>query len=201
MRALILVASAEKKSVPSTAGMQQTVATSELFKTRSEVVVPRAMSEMEQAIKERDFEAFARVTMRESNSFHATCLDTTPPIFYLNDVSRAAIRAVEMINEMMGRKVLAYTFDAGPNAVLYYLQRDEEDVKASFRGILGEKEGWNGDGGRGSEMGTLGKGNENVEMVLRNGVSRVIETSVGDGPVSVQDHLIDEKGEPTNTDV
>ena len=196
MRALILVASAEKKSVSSTAGMQQTVATSELFKTRAEVVVPRAMREMEQAIQSRNFEAFARLTMRESNSFHATCLDTTPPIFYLNDVSRAAIRAAELINEMVGRAVLAYTFDAGPNAVLYYLESDAEDVRASFRGILGEKEGWVGTGGKGSEMGTLGKGNEVVEMALRNGVSRVIETSVGDGPVSVQDHLVDEKGEP-----
>ena len=201
MRALILVASAEKKSVSSTAGMQQTVATSELFRTRAEAVVPRAMEGMEKAIQERDFEAFARITMRESNSFHATCLDTTPPIFYLNDVSRAAIRAVELINEMVGRKVLAYTFDAGPNAVLYYLERDAEDVRASFRGILGEKEGWVGEGGSGSEMGTLGKGNESVELALRNGVARVIETSIGDGPVSIQDHLVDEKGEPVTRDI
>ena len=33
--------------------------------------------------------------MMDSNSFHATCLDTFPPIFYLNDVSRAVIRVVE----------------------------------------------------------------------------------------------------------
>lgn len=100
---------------------------------------------------------------------------------------------------MVGRAVLAYTFDAGPNAVLYYLERDAEDVRASFRGILGEKEGWVGKEGKGSEMGTLGKGNEGVEMALRNGISRVIETSIGDDPVSAQDHLVDEKGEPVTT--
>jgi diphosphomevalonate decarboxylase len=26
--------------------------------------------------------------MADSNQFHATCLDTLPPIFYLNDTSR-----------------------------------------------------------------------------------------------------------------
>ena len=195
MRALILVVSAEKKGVSSTAGMQQTVATSELFQTRARVVVPRAMEAMERAVRKRDFEGFARVTMRESNSFHATCLDTTPPIFYLNDVSRAAIRAVELINGMAGRAVLAYTFDAGPNAVLYYLERDGEDVRATFREILGSKEGGPEGPREGDGPGTLGKGNEGVESVLRNGVSRVIETSIGDGPESVEDHLVDENGE------
>ena len=79
MRALILVASAEKKSVSSTAGMQTTVATSALFATRAEKVVPMAMQEMESAIKEKNFESFAEVTMKESNSFHACCSRYQPP--------------------------------------------------------------------------------------------------------------------------
>lgn len=194
MRALILVVSAEKKGVSSTTGMQTTVQTSSLFKTRAEVVVPKRMSEMEKAILDKDFPSFAQLTMRESNSFHATCLDTDPPIFYLNDVSRAAIRAVEIINEIVGRTVCAYTFDAGPNAVIYYLEGDGNDVVKIFRKILGAKEGWNGDDA-GVEHGVL-EGNEAVEDILRKGVSRVIQTSVGDGPRSVQDHLIDEHGKP-----
>ncbi|KAL8869441.1 MAG: hypothetical protein Q9198_007886, partial [Flavoplaca austrocitrina] len=115
MRALILVVSAEKKGVSSTTGMQTTVQTSPMFQTRATQVVPKAMREMETAIQEKDFEKFAKITMRESNSFHATCLDTDPPIFYLNDVSRAAIKGVEAVNEKAGRIVAAYTFDAGPN--------------------------------------------------------------------------------------
>ena len=75
MRALILVASAEKKAVTSTAGMQATVATSSLFRARVQDV-PNRMREMERCIQERDFEGFARVTMRETNSFHACCFDT-----------------------------------------------------------------------------------------------------------------------------
>ena len=34
----------------------------------------------------RDFETFGQLTMADSNQFHATCLDTYPPIFYLNDI-------------------------------------------------------------------------------------------------------------------
>ena len=199
MRALILVVSAEKKDVSSTAGMQTTVQTSQLFKTRAEVVVPDAMVAMEKAIARRDFEAFASVTMRDSNSFHATCLDTRPPIFYMNDVSRAAIRAVENLNERIERTAAAYTFDAGPNAVIYYLEDDKDIVAGAFKAALGEKEGWTGRQGAAIEAGPIAKEDEWVMATLRSGVSRVILTSVGEGPISVQDHLIDEKGIAVNS--
>ncbi|KAG7275199.1 hypothetical protein CRUP_023787 [Coryphaenoides rupestris] len=51
---------------------------------RAESVVPDRMKQMIEAVHERDFAAFAELTMRDSNQFHATCLDTYPPIFYLN---------------------------------------------------------------------------------------------------------------------
>lgn len=202
MRALILVVSAAKKGVSSTTGMQTTVQTSSLFATRAGTVVPARMREMETAIAARDFDTFARVTMRESNGFHATCLDTEPPIFYLNDVSRAAIRAVEALNNGTSRRFLAaYTFDAGPNAVIYHLASDRDAVLSGFKRVLGAKEGWEGEQGRAVQVGSEeddddgGSGAEYWD-VLKEGVSRVILTSVGEGPISVEDHLVDENGEP-----
>ncbi|KAI9872833.1 MAG: diphosphomevalonate decarboxylase [Pleopsidium flavum] len=196
MRALILVASAAKKDVSSTSGMQTTVKTSTLFPTRANDVVPKRMAEMETAIKERDFETFARITMRESNSFHATCLDTDPPIFYLNDVSRAAIRVVEGINAAAGETIAAYTFDAGPNAVIYYLAANRDMVAGTFKAVLGEKDGW--EGVLGKEV-DAGKKTTDVERrsldVLLEGVGRVIMTGVGEGPIGVQEHLVGEDGE------
>ena len=79
---------------------------------------------MEAAYLARDFGAFATLAMQDSNQFHATCLDTHPPIFYLNDVSRAIIQMVHAFNDAAGEVRLGYTFDAGPNAVLLLLRRE-----------------------------------------------------------------------------
>ncbi|KKK24614.1 hypothetical protein AOCH_006190 [Aspergillus ochraceoroseus] len=201
MRALILVVSAEKKDVPSTTGMQTTVATSELFSTRANAIVPARMTAIETAIQNRDFPTFAEITMRDSNGFHATCLDSWPPIFYMNDVSRAAVRLVHDINNLAGRTVCAYTFDAGPNAVIYYLEKDSSLVAGTFKAILGTAlEGWSGpfyepvknitDSGV-----PLDQVDSRAVDVLKSGLSRVILTAVGEGPVSVQSHLVGEKGE------
>jgi diphosphomevalonate decarboxylase len=70
--------------------------------------------------------------MRESNQFHAICLDTYPPIFYLTDVSR---RIIQMVHEFNKDGVkLAYTFDAGPNAVIYSVY---PEALGEFEGLVG----------------------------------------------------------------
>ncbi|KAF5889886.1 diphosphomevalonate decarboxylase, partial [Clarias magur] len=122
LRVLVLVVSAERKLVGSTSGMQTSVQTSKLLKLRAENVVPARMDEMIRAIHERDFETFAELTMKDSNQFHATCLDTFPPIFYLNDISRKVINLVHRYNQHYRETRVAYTFDAGPNAVIYLLR-------------------------------------------------------------------------------
>jgi diphosphomevalonate decarboxylase len=195
MKALILVVSAEKKGVSSTSGMQITVATSDLFKRRAEVVVPHHMKLMEKAIKEKDFESFATVTMKDSNSFHATCADTFPPIFYLNDVSKAAIRVVEDINKKAGKIVAAYTFDAGPNAVIYFEEENADIVAGTLKAALGELDGWQASQVKAQE--TEGVDARAVQ-VLKDGVSRVILTSVGEGPIRTEESLIQANGEPVN---
>lgn len=192
VRAIILVASAEKKDVSSTAGMQQTVASSALFAHRAEVVVPQRMAEMETAVKAKDFEAFADLSMNDSNNFHACCLDTQPPIFYMNDTSRAAVRMVEAINASHpeGKKYAAYTFDAGPNAVVYFLEKDADIVAGTFKTMLGDKTGWSGETGQKIQARKQAlEGTEVAGEALKKGISRVILTSVGDGPRKTEEHL------------
>ena len=189
MRALILVVSAEKKGISSTSGMQVTVKTSDLFKSRVEQTVPKHMKLMEQAIRERDFQVFAEVTMRDSNSFHAVCRDSWPPIDYLNDVSLAACRVVEGINAE--RKYLcAYTFDAGPNPVIYYLENAAAEVEGPLRTLLHHVEGWPR---RDTEFATgadSGKELTKAERTLAAGLSRVICTRVGGAPERTNEHLL-----------
>jgi diphosphomevalonate decarboxylase len=171
MSAIILIVNARKKDVSSTSGMKRTVATLELFRARAETVVPRSIKQMEKAIHDKDFEAFGNITMRESNSFHATCLDTSPPIVYLNDVSRAVMKVVEAINSAARKIIAAYTFDAGPNTVIFYEKKNSDAVSGTFSRILKR----------------IRENNvENIDEItislLKMGVSRVILTSVGEGP-------------------
>ncbi|XP_029464493.1 diphosphomevalonate decarboxylase [Rhinatrema bivittatum] len=132
LRVLILVVSAEKKLVGSTAGMQTSVETSPLLKHRAEAVVPDRLKEMCEAVRQRDFERFGQLTMKDSNQFHATCMDTFPPIFYLNDISRRIIHLVHCFNTHYGQTKVAYTYDAGPNAVIFCLEQTLDD----FVGVL-----------------------------------------------------------------
>ena len=192
MRALILVVSDARKDVPSTEGMQATVATSALFPTRAASVVPERMAAIEKAIQYRDFPTFAEITMKDSNTFHATCLDTWPPTFYMNDVSRAAIRAVHDLNRAAGETICAYTFDAGPNAVIYYLEKDTEKVLGAFKSILvAETEGW----GQTNAQADISAIDPRAVEILNKGVNRVILTGVGEGPIKVNEHLVSETGD------
>jgi len=195
MRAAILVVSAAKKGVSSTAGMQATVATSTLFERRAAEVVPQRMEKMTRAIQQRDFETFADLTMKDSNSFHAVCLDTSPPIFYLNDTSRAIIQLVLELNRIAGKAVAAYTFDAGPNAVIYYLAENEKWIMALLKTCLENCSGLEKVQGDplilGEEL------NATLVTAVKDGVSRVILTQVGGGPEKVTDRtLVDENGMP-----
>lgn len=128
IRALICVVSDRKKDTSSTAGMSTSVRTSKLIMHRANHVVPERMTLIEKAWNDKDFPAFAQLTMQDSNQFHAVCLDTYPPIFYMNDVSRAIVRVITAYNEYYGTPKAAYTFDAGPNAVIYTLEESALEI-------------------------------------------------------------------------
>lgn len=193
MKAAILVVSDMKKDVPSTSGMQLTVHTSDLFQYRITEVVPKRFIEMKDAILKKDFPKFAELTMKDSNSFHSVCLDSYPPIFYLNDTSKRIIKLINLLNESVGETVAAYTFDAGPNAVIYYEQKNEKYVLGLLHHFFNHLDGW-------SEEKFDSKTSSIPESyplsaldkdVYSQGVSRIILTQVGEGPTQTDDVLID----------
>ncbi|KAK4798555.1 hypothetical protein SAY86_030881 [Trapa natans] len=125
---IIAVVSSRQKETSSTTGMRDTVETSMLLQHRAKEVVPKRIVKMEEAIQNHDFSSFAQLTCSDSNQFHAVCLDTCPPIFYMNDTSHRQIillhpccriiSCIEKWNRSEESPQVAYTFDAGPNAVL-----------------------------------------------------------------------------------
>jgi len=119
LEAVVCIASDRKKHVSSTSGMSTSVKTSKLLAYRVEKLVPDNFEKMCQAVSAKDDKAVFELTMRDSNQFHACCLDTFPPIFYMNDTSRAVVRVVDELNSKYSSPRFAYTFDAGPNAVVF----------------------------------------------------------------------------------
>nr|XP_026693140.1 diphosphomevalonate decarboxylase [Ciona intestinalis] len=128
LRVFILVVSSKQKSFGSTVGMQRSVETSALLKHRIENIVPHRIKVLKQAVLEKDFCLFAEICMKESNQLHAICMDTFPPLRYLNNVSEKIMNFVYSYNERCGSTRVAYTFDAGPNAFLFTLAPFAEDL-------------------------------------------------------------------------
>ncbi|AET38242.1 diphosphomevalonate decarboxylase MVD1 Ecym_2521 [Eremothecium cymbalariae DBVPG len=198
IKAAILVVSADKKDTPSTSGMQLTVNSSDLFQQRIQNVVPNRYEEMTKAIIDKDFPKFAELTMKDSNSFHATCLDSFPPIFYMNDTSKKIVKLCHLINEYYKENIVAYTFDAGPNAVLYYLAENETRLFAFIYTVFQNNNGWEVKYTRKqldeflAKFSTCIKDNLacNLDDDLHKCVTRVILTSVGPGPQLTEDSLI-----------
>jgi diphosphomevalonate decarboxylase len=200
MRVIICVVSDKKKTVSSSSGMKTTVETSDLMQHRM-TIVPQRMQEMEAAIQAKDFPKFAELTMKDSNSFHSVCLDTYPPISYMNDTSR---RIVQLIHQFNADQVkAAYTFDAGPNAVLYVPKEHVESLvtlleyyfpsskpSAEFVRGLDKIE----------KMGTvpqhLQAGSKGMPVRESDGLNYMICTRVGAGPQVITESLVDDKGFP-----
>lgn len=130
---LIAVASADKKAVSSTSGMQDSVNTSEKLKVRASEIVPKRLEQMRLAILNKDFATMADLAMKDSDNFHECCADTKPPIYYMNETSHLVVRIVNAYNKVKGTIQGGYTFDAGPNAVLFF---ENQDTMKEFLAIL-----------------------------------------------------------------
>ncbi|KAM8955810.1 diphosphomevalonate decarboxylase [Lycaon pictus] len=202
LRVLILVVSAEKKLMGSTAGMQTSVETSPLLRFRAESVVPARMAEMTRYIQERDFQGFGQLTMKDSNQFHATCLDTFPPISYLSDTSRRIVHLVHRFNTHHGQTKVAYTFDAGPNAVVFTLEDTVPEFVAAVQHCFPPES--NGDKFlkglpvRPTPLSDEFKAALNVDPIPGS-IKYIIATQVGPGPQILDDphaHLLGPDGLP-----
>ena len=84
---------------------------------------------MKEALESKNFKGFAEITIKESNSLHAVCLDTYPPIFYMNETSRQIIKCCTVLNSK-GDPIVAYSIDAGFHVFVFTLKENAELVKS-----------------------------------------------------------------------
>ena len=136
MRNVIAITAPEKKKVSSRSGMKQTIETSTLYPARLEYL-PGIIEKTRSAILKKDLPSLLEIIMRESSNMHATMLDTWPPIMYLNDISKQIIYAIINYNDSVGEIRAGYTFDAGPNAHIYTLEKYVPEVKKALENVEG----------------------------------------------------------------
>jgi diphosphomevalonate decarboxylase len=135
---IIAIVSYEKKMISSSAGHDITSNTSPLYRLRPELA-EESIEKALNVIQKRDFGSLGEIIMRDSNNMHAAMMDSWPPILYLNDASKKVIHEIEKLNEMEGRIIAAYTFDAGPNPHIITLRPYLEKVEQALREVKGIK--------------------------------------------------------------
>lgn len=201
--ALILVIGDTKKKVSSTNGMKISTETSDLIQYRIQKCVPKRTEDICKAIKERDFQKFAEITMKDSNQFHAICLDSYPPFKYLTETSFKIMELVHKYNHFYGETKVAYTFDAGPNACLYLLNNEVPIMLSLIQQVFPSSTPDKFVTGvpvkcEEAEEDVLNK--VLVEPEPRDAIKYIIHTKVGEGPTEVLDgkHLLSKSGLPVN---
>ncbi|UXI22317.1 hypothetical protein NH340_JMT08260 [Sarcoptes scabiei] len=192
IRILLLIVDDHKKAVSSTGGMQTSYKTSDLLQHRIKTI-PSKVHRIKEAIFAKDFERFAEITMKDSNSFHAICQDTYPPIKYLNETSWLIVHFIHFLNDYFKRNVAAYTFDAGPNACIYCLETFVETLISLVQNLfpLSNNSKLLVNGAKwtqslGSEYDSLLQ--DFIEKYRRpNAIKAIIHTKLGSGPQVVSE--------------
>ena len=133
----LIIVSQKEKDVSSSLGMKITKETSELFKYRINYIVKQNLENIKKCLKEKDFNNFAEIIIKDSNNFHACCRDSYPSINYLNEESDFIMKIVMSLNKIYGKNICAYTFDAGSNAFLIYEMINKTTIDDFFNFILG----------------------------------------------------------------
>jgi diphosphomevalonate decarboxylase len=142
---------------------------------------------MEVACRERNFAGMAELAMQDSNQFHACCMDSYPPIQYMNDTSFEIVQVVHRWNDLKGCVCAGYTFDAGPNAVLLVMQQHLSELVEVLWKSFGHGGGHDWVKSADPEVQALcARLQGNGEGAIR----RVLHTTVGSGPHPVDSETV-----------
>jgi diphosphomevalonate decarboxylase len=170
LRIIILIFNSSKKPVSSTDAMQRTRETSTLFQARLSTVNEK-IAKLIKAIQIKDFNTFAEIVMKDSSQFHAVCMDTYPPVIYLNEQSKHLIDLVHAYNQIDGMKV-AYTFDAGPNPFCFIRKEHVEEFLRLLNHFYPTE-----------QESKIDEAFSTIKLsIMPNALERIVQTKIGAGP-------------------
>ncbi len=136
LRIIYATVESKEKKVKSRDGMQLSVKTNPLYRAWARYEERKLKGKLLSALGKRDAQSSFELIMNASNNFHQICLGTSPSLRYLGAASFSIMDGIEKLNE--GEIKAAYTFDAGPNAVVFTLARYEKEVKDMLAGRASE---------------------------------------------------------------
>ena len=137
-RIMLLIVSNKQKDYSSTDGMKVSKDTSEFLEYRAKSQVEPRLIKIKQAIDEKNISQVCEIAMKDSNSFHAVCRDTFPPITYMNETSDFLVKCVNVLNNQYSKDlniICGYSFDAGPNCFIFTTV-DKLDYIKNFFDVL-----------------------------------------------------------------
>lgn len=122
---IIAVTSNKSKKISSRVGMKNSASTSPFY---SEFVNSSIedISQIKNAILEKDFEKLADFSMRSTVKMHSVMMTTNPPLFYWN---HKTFEIIELVRDLHSRKEpVFFTIDAGPQVKIVTLKGNEEKI-------------------------------------------------------------------------
>ncbi len=125
-----------EKKIKSREGMKLSVETNPLYWEWVNYEEGKLLPETIGFFKGKNFKGMFENIMKASNNLHQICMGTYPPIIYLNEKSREVIERIHEFNEKEINA--AYTFDAGPNAVVFTTKEHEKEVMKILEKIVGK---------------------------------------------------------------
>ena len=131
---LVVVTSTEAKQIGSTAGMEQSAATSDYYDAWISSA-PSDFSTARQAVLNQDFELLADISEASCLKMHAVMLATRPALIYWNGTT---VEITHCIRALRGHGLPAFfTIDAGPQVKIVSLPGYREKIEQAVKDIPG----------------------------------------------------------------
>lgn len=137
LRVLFALTTEGEKDVPSTVGMDLTVATSPYFAAWCDEV-PKALLGVDDAVRQKDFERLALLAEASALQMHASAIAAVPGVLYWNGGTVELIHAVRRLRAE-GMPVF-FTIDAGPHVKVFVEGAYAEQAAAALRQVPGVRD-------------------------------------------------------------
>ncbi|RME79561.1 MAG: diphosphomevalonate decarboxylase [Methanobacteriota archaeon] len=126
LRIVYALVEKEEKKVKSRGGMKTSLLTNPLYKDWVAYEEENLSKDFVSAVSNKDTGRMYEIIMRASNNLHMMCMGTYPPIMYLKESSFSIMDDIHKLNK--DSLVAAYTFDAGPNPIVFTQEENLKEV-------------------------------------------------------------------------